>query len=267
MGAALVSDLASHGYVVVAIGHTYDAEAIAFPDGRVEVHRPDVDIKPHLAVARRRMDAQLVLDKLDALAAGTNPDGEHRALPAGLRGRLDMTRVGMFGHSLGGAATAQTIAHDRRVVAGINLDGSFFPEDIDPITASPEQMDAALDRIAARIDRPLMIMGDSGRGPDDFGAMIGRVWHGLRSWARFISLIGSTHGSYTDHEWMLDQLAAAGVIPSATSWIGTGRPDRIIAAERAYIGAFFDLWLRGSDSHLLDGPSPDYPEARYFPHA
>ncbi|WP_237742911.1 hypothetical protein [Actinopolymorpha alba] len=34
MGAALMADLASHGYVVVAIGHTYDANEIAFPDGR-----------------------------------------------------------------------------------------------------------------------------------------------------------------------------------------------------------------------------------------
>jgi hypothetical protein len=40
-------------------------------------------------------------------------------------------------------------------------------------------------------------------------------------------------------------------------------PDRSIAAQRAYIAAFFDLHLRHRDDDLLDGPSPAYPEIEF----
>lgn len=42
--------------------------------------------------------------------------------------------------------------------------------------------------------------------------------------------------------------------------IGTVEPERAVAAQRAYVTSFFDRWLRGRDDHLLDGPSPGYPE-------
>jgi hypothetical protein len=49
-------------------------------------------------------DIRFVLDRTEDLAAGHNPDAEHRALPAGLRGALDLHRIGMFGWSKGGTA-------------------------------------------------------------------------------------------------------------------------------------------------------------------
>ena len=45
--------------------------------------------------------------------------------------------------------------------------------------------------------------------------------------------------------------------------IGTIDPARAIAAERAYIGAFFDLHLRHRASSLLDRPSPLYPDIHF----
>jgi hypothetical protein len=41
-------------------------------------------------------------------------------------------------------------------------------------------------------------------------------------------------------------------------------PARGVAAERAYIRAFFDLWLRDRDTHLLDGPSAELPELLFM---
>lgn len=47
--------------------------------------------------------------------------------------------------------------------------------------------------------------------------------------------------------------------------IGTIAPRRAIAAEQAYLAAFFDRRLRGRDDDgLLDGPSARFPEARFF---
>jgi pimeloyl-ACP methyl ester carboxylesterase len=240
MGTTLVSDLASRGYLVVAVSHTYEAAEVEFPGGRVELGQPELVADPVAAMTIRRADVRFVLD------------------------RLGLTRVGVFGHSLGGATAAQAMAKDSRVVAGINLDGSFMP-DISPVSAPPAEVDLALIDLAGQLgDRPFMIMGSIGIGPDEFGAMTSVVWHHLAGWRRFLSLAGSTHGSYTDHEPFLHQLAAAGVIPSAVPWLGTIPPDRAIAAERAYIAAFFDRWLRGHDNHLLDGPSSDYPEVNFY---
>jgi hypothetical protein len=270
MGTTLVEDLASHGYVVVTMSHTYEAWEVEFPGGRIERgrHDPDNDLTrdPYDALRIRLADTRFVLDQLAALCAGHNPDAERRPLPAGLRHCLDLARIGVFGHSLGGALAAHSIALDTRVTAAVNLDGSMFPYDLSPLPpTTPEQLDQALVRLADRIGhRPFMIMGDSGWGPDQFGNLTSVVWHHLRGWRRFVSLVGTTHGSYTDHEPFLNQLAAAGVIESAAPWVGTIPLGRAVAAERAYIRAFFDLWLRDRDSHLLDGPSATYPEANIW---
>jgi dienelactone hydrolase len=45
---------------------------------------------------------------------------------AQLRGRLDLERVGTFGHSLGGAAAAQAAHDDDRIDAAVNMDGAMF---------------------------------------------------------------------------------------------------------------------------------------------
>lgn len=264
-GTALVEELASHGYVVVTISHTYQAGEVEFPDGRVERGRPQQP--PHVALSVRIADTRFVIDSLVALKAGHNPDAEHRPLPGGLRACMDTARIGMFGHSLGGATAAQIMAQDPRVRAGVNLDGSFFPDGI-PLEAGPEEMDKGLKLLASRIgDRPFMIMASGGFGPDYFGDLTSTVWHNLRGWRRFISLIATTHLSYTDDEPLLSQLMKAGMIPTAAPWIGETDPERTVTAQRAYIRAFFDLWLRNRGTHLLDGPSAQYPEAKFYPPA
>ena len=74
----------------------------------------------------RIADTRFVLNELAALNSGASPDARHRPLPAGLAGTLDLTRVGMFGHSLGGATSAEAMAADRRILAGLDLDGSII---------------------------------------------------------------------------------------------------------------------------------------------
>ena len=60
-------------------------------------------------------DTAFVVDELEKLASGTGKFG----------GRLDLTRLGAFGHSFGGAASAEFCLDDARCVAGINFDGSL----------------------------------------------------------------------------------------------------------------------------------------------
>lgn len=53
------------------------------------------------ALAVRLPDMKFVLDQLALLNRGHNPDAEHRSLPAGLRGALNLGHIGMLGFSTG----------------------------------------------------------------------------------------------------------------------------------------------------------------------
>ena len=109
----LTEDLASHGYVVVAIDHPHDAAIVQFPDGHVVIPASQMDIQRAHTV--RVADTRFVLTELARLARS-----------GVFAGRLDLGRIGMFGHSLGGAAAASTMLVDRRIRAGADLDGLLF---------------------------------------------------------------------------------------------------------------------------------------------
>ncbi|MCX5214786.1 esterase [Kitasatospora sp. NBC_00240] len=274
----LVEDLASRGYVVVTVDHTYEASEVEFPGGRLaESVFPDlaglqdpaaIDAVLRKAMRSRVDDVRLVLDRLTALRTGDRavegPGGwGGGALPAGLSGVLDLDRVGMVGHSAGGFTAAQAVHDDPRIKAGANLDGTMeFP--LPDSTGSPFGT-AAQDGL----DAPFLLMGTD--APDSGGHQQQPSWEAFwqhtRGWHADVTLTGSRHGSYTDAESLLPQLARQDAAPAATVTddIGTVRPERAVAATRAYLASFFDRWLRGRDDHLLDGPSAGFPEMRYVP--
>lgn len=63
-------------------------------------------------------DLEFVLQQLQKLNAGD--------LGGRFRGRLDLGRVGVVGHSLGGAKAAQFCHNDAQCKAGIDIDGIPF---------------------------------------------------------------------------------------------------------------------------------------------
>jgi Platelet-activating factor acetylhydrolase, isoform II len=262
LGTGLVSDLASRGYAVVTMDDTYEAAEVEFPDGRVAVpRRPSA-----YADATRIADTRFVLDELAALESGVNPDAEQRPLPAGLTQALDLTQIGMFGHSLGGATAAKAMAADARIGAGIDLDGSLFLTN-PSLHLDPEKAGAAVGRQIG--DRPFMIMSSHGFGPRDDPSWRG-FWPSLRGWRLFLTMTNAQHYTYTDLEEFLSQLLAAEIIPPRLAGrlvapvIGTVNPARAVAAERAYISAFFDLHLRGRASKLLDHASSSFPDIQFL---
>jgi dienelactone hydrolase len=264
LGTGLVSDLASRGYVVVTMDDTYEAAEVQFPGGRVVTPRPNQAPVDSVRIA----DTRFVLNELADLADGANPDAEHRTLPTGLSQALDLSKVGMFGHSLGGATAAKAMATDARIHAGVNLDGSM-------VLANPalhQNISKLGAQLAIRLgDRPFMIMTHQGHDTHSDPSLAG-FWSRLRGWRLFLTLRNAQHYSYTDLEQFLGQLQSARVVPRqltrarVAEVIGTIPPTSAVAAERAYIGAFFDLKLRGltSANTLLSRPSPNYPEIQFL---
>ncbi|MFJ1793064.1 alpha/beta hydrolase family protein [Kitasatospora griseola] len=243
---ALVEELASHGYVVAAIDHTFDAGEVEFPDGRVEVRNTAAvhAMSDAGIVAVRTADTRFVLDRLTILAAGADPDAEHRPVPRGLGAALDLTSVGMFGHSMGGATTLQALHDDARIRAGATLDGPVFGT-------------VAGDGLA----KPLLLMSSGWDSPAR-DAMWDALWPELTGWRRQLNLKDSGHLSYSDLELLIPQ--GESVIGWSAEqldhFLGTGDGPHAVAAQRVYLLGFFDLQLRHRRTGLFDGPSPCYPE-------
>ncbi|KUJ65739.1 hydrolase [Streptomyces albus subsp. albus] len=271
LGSSLVDDLASRGYAVVTIDHTYEAPGVEFPGGRVarsrmleEFTRAEREHRvPELlrkVTAVRVADTRFVLDELGRLAAGRNPDAGHRRLPQGLRAALDTSRTAMFGHSAGGFTAAHTLHDDPRIKAAANMDGvmGYAQRGDDPANPSAVGIDG--------LDRPLLLMGKEG---DDHHTVASwdATWRHSSGWHRDLTFTGAEHASFTDTEALLPQLAERLDLPAktVTENIGTIAPDRAIAAERVYLAAFLDRWLLGRDTPLLDRPAPRWPEVRLIP--
>ncbi|MFE6051577.1 alpha/beta hydrolase family protein [Kitasatospora sp. NPDC056446] len=263
-GTALVEDLASRGYVVVTVDHTYEASEVAFPGGDLApsvlpgmLGQPDLDIGAVLrkALATRVDDTRFVLDQLACL-------GGRRGLPTGLAGALDLDRVGMVGHSAGGFTALQAMHDDPRIAAGINMDGQLHFPGPDGRTG------VSLPSVAEDgLDRPFLLMGT---GSEDSGSYHGQpgwdaLWRHSTGWHADVTLTGSRHGSYTDAQSLLPQLARQGALTAEQlrGDVGDIRPGRAELATRSYVASFFDRWLRGHDDQLLDGPSPRFPEMAY----
>jgi dienelactone hydrolase len=110
----LAEDLASFGYMVAGVTPTGSARVVVFSDGRVVRGTDGVDLahrdQAQWLVDRWVGDSAFVLDRLS---------GEPE-----LWTHVDANRIGVFGHSFGGAAAMHALRRDRRFQRGANLDGA-----------------------------------------------------------------------------------------------------------------------------------------------
>ncbi|GAA1403419.1 hypothetical protein GCM10009639_48250 [Kitasatospora putterlickiae] len=245
LGTSLAEDLASHGAVVLSVDHPGDAAAVEFPDTRpyrtdvvrTTVFRGDPRDRPDVArtmVEARVADLRFVLDRL----ASADPP-----LPRGLAGTLDLRRLGVYGHSAGGGAVTEVMHQDRRVRAGINLEGFLDHPPAAP-GAAAEPFPVAVDGV----DRPLLLFGSEGfdrreeldRSWSAVTARSGRLVHRAR-------LAGADHWTFTDYAAMLPRLQAAGLLTAAErdALIGTVDPTAAVREVRRTVRGFFARHLTG----------------------
>jgi dienelactone hydrolase len=228
---SLLEELASQGFIVVAIDHPYDAEVVEFPGGRLVTRRFGDGPAPERALSIRIADVRFVLDQLPRL----NARGR-------LAGRLDLSRIGIFGHSLGGAAAAEVMLRDRRVDAGANLDGSFHQ---------------GAERRGVR-GPYLLITAPRGVGPSE-QAYRAHLHHSqLR-----LTLRGAEHYAFSDFALTLPTLER--LAPGLRKELAVGSIDgrRALAIERRYLGAFFRAHLNETREPLLTRTSAAYPEVSF----
>jgi dienelactone hydrolase len=246
----LAEDLASHGYVVVGIDAPYRTFEVVFPDGRVmrrtAENNPELVSGDELTHRANKLltvwtaDIAFVLDRLDRLNA-SDPSGR-------FTGRLDMTRVGVFGHSFGGAQAAQFCSQDSRCKAGIDIDGSLHGS-----------------VVQTGIHRPFMFLG-SGHG--DFSsdeevrqiqADMQSVYERLPADGRLrISIRGANHFTFTDDGALLKTNVMRGVFHLLGKLDIDGRRQLEVTAYCVH--TFFDAYLKGRTVSPRNFASPLYPE-------
>lgn len=228
----LFEDLASRGYVVAAVDHTYEATAVEFFDGRLVKslfgsHLAEDTLRADsqafsLAVSVRLKDLAFIMDELRRLNAGAD-----RAFS----GKLDMSRVALAGHSLGATAALLGVEQEPRFRVGIIIDGGV--------------PDASV-RV---IQKPVLLLA---MGREQWSDEECRLWSDLRGPRLAVNFEGAEHVTPSDAVWLAKY----------TVKTGTMGPEKTIEALRNYIATFLDANLRGRQfDPLLTGPSSDYPDA------
>ncbi|MFH9350056.1 alpha/beta hydrolase family protein [Kitasatospora sp. NPDC017646] len=230
---SLAEDLGSRGYVVALVDHTYENTGTTFPDGQtlpcVMCHKLTTPEAWKGLDESRAKDVSFVIDQLT-----------QRPHPAWRYARMiDRDRIGMAGHSAGGAATVPALVTDDRIQAGVDLDGSMdYPV--------PESGVGG---------KPYLMIGHHLPGPDDPGWST--AWARLDGWKRWLTFDGSNHGSFTDFPLFYDALG----MPQGPDTTMSG--GRAVQLTRQYVGAFFDLQLKDIDQPLFDGPTAADPEVKF----
>ncbi|WEF33004.1 alpha/beta hydrolase family protein [Pseudoduganella chitinolytica] len=169
--AGLTEDLASHGYVVVTINHSYVSGPTRLPDGSIAA--PVIDGGSDEVLAELVADQQHVLDWLE----------QRNAEQGGpLAGKLDLARVASYGHSLGGATALGLQRLDGRVKAAVNLDGTVYGNLEEPWS------------------KPFMILDTVHRweGKVVVDETVQTVWRMHRGPAVYQTLPGACHGDFGD---------------------------------------------------------------------
>jgi dienelactone hydrolase len=229
----LAEGLASTGMIVVATNHTPDSLIAVFPDGHVVRSAPywpvDADRKTQGEAIGKFAEDVLVGDVrfvLDRLA-------EMELHDAFWRGHLDLSRIGIVGHSMGGTTAAFATREDPRILAGINLDGSTYPgmnADVRPVD----------------VHKPFFFVmtEEHASNPD----VRGHEYIGSKSNTYYVVVSGTDHMSFTDSHLMVSRFSRE------------SPPDNIaferalLAAEltRSLVEEFLDKYLKGGRAPHLD---------------
>jgi predicted dienelactone hydrolase len=178
----LAEGLASHGFVVAATNHQPDSLIAVFPDGH------EVTFQPYWPVnADRRTqgvaigkfaedvlvtDVRFVLDSIQELNAHDKFWG----------GQIDMSKIGIVGHSMGGTTAALATKEEPRILAGVNLDGSTFPGmngDVRPV----------------ELHKPLLFVATEEHASGEGRA---REYSGSESDSYYVVVPGTDHMSFSD---------------------------------------------------------------------
>lgn len=243
---SLAEDLASHGYIVVGFDAPYRSTIVVFPDGRSVARTAQNNVDLFSGDQQKQLGIKLVqawssdisfaLDQLKQLNAS---DPSNR-----FTGRLNLERIGVFGHSLGGATALQFCHDDTRCIAGADVDGAPLGSVVTDGVKQPF----------------LFLVSDHSREPQaetapvmaDLHAIYDRLPADRRLW---IGLRGAGHFGFADLTVLpMEIVHLLHIVPM--------RDKRQVEIARDCLRTFFDVYLKGAPASELESLAR-YQEVEY----
>lgn len=256
---ALCEELASHGYVVVSIGHTYEGFITLLKDGRAasgdtsqtkafldELRVPQAPIQTPTAkssdstddarFARQIATGPIVDRSLDIWIKDTRfvvdqlPMLDQAGAPVQLVRAMDRNKLAFTGMSFGGAVAALACAEDDRCKAAVNLDGTQFGQFNGPLS------------------KPVLFMTRGDDRDDNYG-----VFRQAKGPAAYVVVPASAHFDFTD----LPLITHPGP-PAKPGGPIEGR--RMVALVADFTRTFLDETVRHSSQARLSDLKDHFPE-------
>ena len=248
----LLEELASHGYVVFNINHAYESVGTEYPDGEIIFYGAEYEREKHDEAM-----TGMVWEAMEKYGKGSTREEKYAAVHDPLReyysaevnerwtkdvgrvldqlsgwqqnsilaGHLDVSRIGMLGHSQGGGAAGQALLDYPQIKAGLNLDGTQWGPMVDTFLSKPF----------------LFIYSDWPDSHPDLNAFA--YQHGSEADFYVGKLKNSGHASFMDIPYM--------VRLSFINEAGTIDKDEALHATRQTVLAFFQKHLLNEAADLM----------------
>jgi pimeloyl-ACP methyl ester carboxylesterase len=245
VGSAMNAAIASSGYTIVSIDHTYASAAVEFPDGSVAMGNQAQRLDSNNLTAFFEVMTDMVAaqsddidDVLEAVSAGKMP---------GLAGNKKLT-AGIYGHSLGGATAVYAMVNRTRLLGGLNYDGPY----------------ATLGK-NENVDRPFLGLGEEYLIANNDTTWTETYQHET-GWKSEIAFNGTQHNTFTDMPLLLKTLDLRRTRNATEyeSFFGSIDGQRAMDIAWRYTVTFFDFVLKGKRDVLLQGNSTEFPEAVFI---
>ncbi len=238
---AQMEALASQGFIVFAPEHAYGAVISVYPDGSRTLNKPealpsDVSDEDYQSAALILGDSwvgdlRFTLDQLELLQSGE--------IPSGFAQHLDLTRIGMFGHSTGGGAVLQTCLIDSRCQAVFGEDAWLVPYNRDlPVEG---------------IQQPAFLMFSEGWHSSLNVPLVDSLWQASPAGTLRGKLVGASHYDFSD-------LPLFSPLAHLLGLKGAIAPRLEIPLLNDFLFAFFDSHLLHPQAALLQQTIVKYPQ-------
>ncbi|NIK71369.1 alpha/beta fold hydrolase [Paenibacillus sp. BK720] len=270
-------DLASHGYIVAAIDHTYVSAGTVFPDHTVSAMDATTDF--HTAEPAKIItqimadDVSFVMNELSEWNEGKGTQD------VSFKNKLDLDRIGVIGHSVGGATAYNLAIHNSRVKAAVNLDGAVYmtPEEnanmapflmlandrnhiqqikqrkplipnLDDLSAEGQEK-AVSESVYGTRDAYMQAYGEAQRN-------IAGLTEVLQASDSLFTIRGSDHMKFSDIGLFIGSTKLRNLIGIG----GQTDPARCLVITEALTRAFFDQHLKNAPADSLNALLQEYPE-------
>jgi Platelet-activating factor acetylhydrolase, isoform II len=265
---AIAEELASHGFIVVGVNHTYETTVTAFSDGRVVPTNPAAlgaalgpQTGSHHDVFRQR--ASVCEYKAADLASVANQLERLNTDPAErLAGRLDLGRFAALGHSFGGNAALEWCRMDQRCRAAANLDGAVWSE-VGRVGLNRPALQVLAEHGEFAIAAEDAVRAGAAPSVDWFEAEKAITFGGWRTVQQraqpgyTAQVRGATHVSFMDLPFL--PVTDGSVVKPALDATKI-KPQRMWRITCDLLLAFFARHLNGAAAPLLDRLADDVPE-------